>query len=269
MNLINFNRTCRRAANNLTKKRRRKAFSLVELVVVILIIAILAVSVFAGGSAAIKKSQVSRATSDLHNFAIAIETSMNETPSVANIVKDTYSSVRADGGMMEIVDAVNRNLTADYQLDAANPVQDINGKNLNVLNNNTSLILQSSKTDAWDNPYYVIFDFGERHCTGQSDFYITVVSAGPNAQTTVGGKIEADDIFLLVQYSDGDVSAMTYSVDTDKMYVAANVDDTTGSYDLTAKDKTNTSVKGSAGELLYSGGENYNGYTGADLPINF
>ena len=80
------------------KKNHRKGFSLVELVVVILIIAILAVAVFAGGSAVIKKSQVSRTTSDLHNFSVAVESTLNETPAVANMGK--YEDMSA-GKMLE------------------------------------------------------------------------------------------------------------------------------------------------------------------------
>ena len=209
-----------------TMKRRkaRKGFSLVELVVVILIIAILAVAVFAGGSAIIKKSQVSRTVSDLHNFSVAIEAAMNETPAVAN------SSKESDAGFQNVINAVNTNLPADYQLTRL--AADKSGNTVtkqSVLNpaddaakTGHYVIYESAKTDAWDNPYYVIFDASERHVAGNSEFYITVVSAGANAQTTItsdttGNGIEADDVFLLVQYSNGDVSAVTYKVESDKM----------------------------------------------------
>lgn len=249
------------------KKKSRKGFSLVELVVVILIIAILAVAVFAGGSAAIKKSQISRTTSDLHNFSIAIEAAMNETPAVANMKAKTFSGDPND--MKSIVDAINANLSADYQLDTtAGAVADVTSGNLKITNTTSSLILKSAKSDAWDNPYYVIFDFGERHRKGQSDFFITVVSAGPNAQTNVGGNIESDDVFLLVQYSDGDVSAVTYNVDTDDLQVT----DTSGTgneYSLVKKTKADTTTKGAGGTLLYAGGADNTTYAGGVLPVNF
>ena len=54
--------------------KKGKGFSLTELVIVIIIIAILALAVFAGGSAAIRKAKISRATSDLHNFDVALQT---------------------------------------------------------------------------------------------------------------------------------------------------------------------------------------------------
>ena len=91
-------------------RKQRKGFSLVELVVVILIIAILAVAVFAGGSAVIKKSQVSRTTSDLHNFSVAVEAFLNETPSVANM------SSYKDMSDKKVLDSLNAGLAEDYKL---------------------------------------------------------------------------------------------------------------------------------------------------------
>ena len=255
------------------KNMKRKGFSLVELVVVILIIAILAVAVFAGGSAAIKKSQVSRTTSDLHNFSIAIESAMNETPAVANMKANSFDGSAAND-MKAIVAAVNNNLPADYQL-GTTAEADVPTGNLKISNPTTSsaLILKSAKTDAWDNNYYVIFDFGERHCTGQSDFYVTVVSAGPNAQTVVGGAIESDDVFLLVQYSDGDVSAVTYNMSDDTLKTAVN-NDTDKTYTLVDKPTaTFCTVKGAtpATHMIYAGGEDNKTYTDTSnlLPVNF
>jgi len=147
--------------NILKNQKKRKGFSLIELIVVILIIAILALAVFAGGSAAIKKSQIARTTSDLHNFSIAVEAAMNETPSVANIT--------AESGMTgTIVKAVNDNLPADYQLHraAAKPtgnLQLIQGTTDTQGKTDTFVVYESDKTDAWGNPYYVVFDATERH----------------------------------------------------------------------------------------------------------
>ena len=251
------------------KRKARKGFSLVELVVVILIIAILAVAVFAGGSAVIKKSQVSRTVSDLHNFSVAIEAAMNETPAVANMSAKTFTGTSGD--MKAIVDAVNANLPADYQLDTTAACADETSGNLKVTNSTSALILKSAKTDAWDNNYYVIFDFGERHCKGQSDFFVTVVSAGANAQTNVGGNIESDDIFLLVQYSDGDVSAVTYKVEENKMQVTKDITDASTEFKLENSATAGKTVtkKGTAGTMMYAGGADNTSYTESALPVNF
>lgn len=259
--------------SKMKQRKARKGFSLVELVVVILIIAILAVAVFAGGSAAIKKSQVSRTTSDLHNFSIAIEAAMNETPSVANML--------ANDSFDKIVAAVNNNLPADYQLKATAVAANVTDKNLKLTIDSRSpsaatdkasyVIYEATKTDAWDNPYYVIFDCGERHEAGQSDFFITVVSAGPNAQTNVGANIESDDIFLLVQYSDGDVSAVTYNCDGGTLKTPAATYTPSAPVFTEMKGNTYLTTKGTpAGTpALYAGGTNNADGRPLLLPVNF
>ena len=203
------------------KRFARKGFSLVELVVVILIIAILAVAVFAGGSAVIKKSQVSRAESDLHNFSVAVESTLNENPSVANISNDKDNKIQG------ILAKLNANLPEDYQLSLVETAKTGNITCAYAKTaDSTYIIAQSVKTDAWDNPYYVVLDATDRNGSGKSDFFITVISAGPDAKTNLDGAIggtnaitetnnKADDIFLLVQYTDGDVSAVAYNCASD------------------------------------------------------
>ena len=204
------------------KRNARKGFSLVELVVVILIIAILAVAVFAGGSAVIKKSQVSRTTSDLHNFSVAVEAVLNENPGVANISTDSA----ANREITAIMDKLNANLPEDYKLTKIAAAQATGNITYDYTGTDggTYIIAQSAKTDSWDNPYYVVFDATDRNPNGKSDFFITVVSAGPDAKTDVDGVIggtntlasgKADDVFLLVQYTDGDVTAVTYNCASD------------------------------------------------------
>ena len=226
------------------KKNHRKGFSLVELVVVILIIAILAVAVFAGGSAVIKKSQISRAESDLHNFSVAVESFMNENPKVANVTGQGSSSQLA---FAQIVTKLNANLAEDYQivndattadslklektdtakigqvLATSSAVADSNG-NITLMKagdvSTNVAVYQTIKEDPWGNPYYLILDSGERHGTVNSDFYIYVISAGPDAKTELAGVIggttakKADDVFLMVQYENGDVSAVTYDMNS-------------------------------------------------------
>lgn len=212
------------------KRNARKGFSLVELVVVILIIAILAVAVFAGGSAVIKKSQVSRTTSDLHNFSVAVEAVLNENPGVANISADSAAN---HNEITAIMDKLNANLPEDYKLTKITAKQDTGNITYDYAgtDGSTYIIAQSAKTDSWDNPYYVVFDAVDRNSNGKSDFFITVISAGPDAKTAVDGTIggtnslasgKADDVFLLVQYTDGDVTAVTYNCASDAEKIMTN-----------------------------------------------
>jgi hypothetical protein len=148
---------------------------------------------------------------------------MNETPSVANMSNATQFEA--------IEKAINNNLATDYKIEKL--TEDSTGNLTTVKSandaNSTYTIYKSAKTDAWGNNYYVILDATERHDSGISEFYVTVVSAGPNAQTTISNVrtkdtkgIEADDIFLLVQYTDGDVAAKTYNCASDTLVNGAN-----------------------------------------------
>lgn len=180
-----------------------------ELVVVILIIAILAVAVFSGGSSVIKKANIARVKSDLYNFTIPVEQFLCSTPSVANDTTTANFSTPSS----KYVQALNKILPADYQLSSIS-ASDLNG---NVTANvaSTSVAFKSKKTDAWGTPYFVVFDYEDRHSDHSSDFYITVVSAGPDSQIEIGGTIGDDDIFTLCQFSNGEVTSKTYNAATD------------------------------------------------------
>ena len=196
--------------------KNRKAFSLVELVVVILIIAVLAVAVFAGGSKTIRKSQVSRTVSDLHNFSIAAETLLNENPTVANI----SGAVGAAGctKIAEIGVKLNALLSSDYKLTAVTEAVtgNITASATATTGDGAYIVYKSDKTDAWGNPYYVVLDSDDHN--GGTEFYVTVISAGPNAKTAINssdkGAIDSDDIFMLAEYKNGDVASATYDWST-------------------------------------------------------
>ena len=244
--------------------RRRRGFGLVETVICIVIGAVLAAAVFAGGASTIKKSQVSRTSSDLHNFSIAIETFLNETPSVANSHQGS--------NFEKFIKAINYNLPADYQLSetkittsATTTAISESGGNITVNSivndaNTNVAVYESLKTDAWGNHYYLILDNGERHGKDNSDFYITVVSAGADAKTELAGRIgglgtdakNIDDVFLVVQYTNGDVSAYTYE--------AATM--TLNYYDVT----NNKLEKLTLGDALYSAAD---GDSTVKCPVNF
>ena len=186
----------------------KNGFSLVELIVVILIIAILAVAVFAGGSAAIKKAHIAKATSDLHNFQIAVEMTLNESPRVANIATETKKAQ-----LESIMDALNGNLAADYKLTAVDGTLTGNITKTAATTDDASFIIcRSDKTDSWGNPYFVIIDRAERGGSSASEFYMTTVTAGPNAILHLDGAIDGDDVFSLTSYADGDVISAIYNM---------------------------------------------------------
>ena len=195
-------------------RTRRRGFGFVETVICIVIAIILGASVFAGGSYVVKKSQNNRTSSDLYNFSIALETFLNETSKVANCA----STADFAGYLKDI----NEILPTEYQIGttAITTVAESGGNiTINSVVSATTphvAVYESAKTDAWGNHYYVILDFSERHGANNSDFYITVVSAGADARTDLAGKIggdsaQSDDIFLLVQYTNGEVSSFTYT----------------------------------------------------------
>ena len=191
--------------------QKGKGFSLTELVIVIIIIAILALAVFAGGSAAIRKAKISRATSDLHNFDVALQTYMG---SKRDPVKLTNLSPKAD--FDKVIDGLNPFLPMGYSVESVSlPTSG------NIYSSVSSLnVYASEKKDPWDNPYYLLIEAQERN-VGCTEYYFTVISAGPGSQADIGGPVDKDDIFLLAQYSNGTVSSHTYSMWKDKQ-------DTTG-----------------------------------------
>lgn len=194
--------------NSRRLKNGKHGFSLVELIVVILIIAILAVAVFAGGSAAIKKAQKARAISDLHNFQIAVAMTMNENPQIANIEAATKKDK-----LSAIMNALNANLPADYKVTLQTDAMTGNISMAAQDDVNADFIIcKSEKTDAWDNPYFVIIDAAQRGGSAASEFYMTTLTAGPNAILNLDGSVDKDDIFDLTSYSDGDVISEIYNI---------------------------------------------------------
>ena len=165
-------------------------------------------AVFAGGSAAIKKAHIAKATSDLHNFQIAVEMTLNETPRVANIATETKKAQ-----LESIMDALNDNLAADYKLTAVDGTLTGNITKTAATTDDASFIIcRSDKTDSWGNPYFVIIDRAERGGSSASEFYMTTVTAGPNAILHLDGAIDGDDVFSLTSYADGDVISATYNM---------------------------------------------------------
>lgn len=183
--------------------RRTSGFSMVELVIVILIIAVLAVAVFVGGSAAIEKSRDKRVTSDFKNFEVGIEECLYSNQQFQNGA--TLSTLSAQ---QDAVLELNPYLAANYAFDI-NTLAPSAG---DICNSDTSLYaFPSKKLDPWGNPYYFVADSQPRN-ENMTETYITVFSAGANGKADIGGTVDGDDQFLLVQFVNGEVLTKTYKI---------------------------------------------------------
>ena len=185
-------------------KRFSHGFSLVELVIVILIIAVLAVAVFAGGSITIAKSRDKRVTSDFHNFEVGIENCLYSNQQFQNGA--TLTTLAAQ---QEAVLELNPYLSESYAFDA-NVLAPATG---DICNTDASLYaFPSEKLDPWGNPYYFIADSQPRN-EEATETYITVFSAGENGKADMGGTLDSDDQFLLVQFINGEVLTKSYRME--------------------------------------------------------
>lgn len=187
-------------------RKTRRGFSLVELIVVILIIAILAAAAFVAGASGLNKANVSQTTSNLHNFSVAVEAYMNSNPGLANIATGTGETAP---DIEAIIKSLNNDLDPTYAITTDKLVT---GGNMKAsVSDTVHFAYASAKTDAWKNPFYIIFDAAERTGADNSDYFITIISAGADAKLDLDN-IGKDDIFVLVQYTNGSVSSITYDM---------------------------------------------------------
>ena len=198
---------------------------MVELVIFMLVAGILVSASYSGISNLMNKAKISTATSDLHNFSIAVEAALNSTQSVGNASNNGIGGERQPGKsdpMEDLLFAMGMELSADFAM-LSSPAESSGEGSAKIkvpasAAGATYVIYETAKEDPWGNPYYIIYDVGERHTEMQSDFYVTVVSAGTNGHLDIGGHMEKDDIFLLGQYMNGEVSAKVYNCASDKIY---------------------------------------------------
>ena len=185
------------------KKRLSSGFSMVELVIVILIIAVLAVAIFAGSSIAVEKSRDKRVTSDFHNFDVGAENYLYSHQQFQNGA--TLTTLAAQ---QEAILDLNPFLSANYAFDTSVQAPSTG----DICNTDSSLYaFPSKKLDPWGNPYYVIIDSQSRNLN-ETETYLTVFSAGKNGKADMGGTLDKDDQFLLLQFMNGEVVSKTYSM---------------------------------------------------------
>ena len=197
--------------------KAKKSIPVVAKVVIIgMIVAFLATGIYVVSSYAWKQSRIDKAASDLNVFAKAAEKFLRETPSVANAGgKDKNKFGDMDGAFVKSLNAV---LPSEYKVTETVAENSMPCDKVAVSEAKNAIVFKSMKVDPWGNPYFVIFDPSERHELQNNDFYITVISAGPNMETTVNGNIDADDLFMLAQYKNGDIESETYNVAEDTIF---------------------------------------------------
>lgn len=71
-------------------------------------------------------------------------------------------------------------------------------------------VYQTAKHDLWGRPFFVIFDANKRNPSANVEFFVTIVSAGPDGVLDVAGSIGDDDVFSVTQYSDGSIASVSY-----------------------------------------------------------
>lgn len=177
-----------RMANRMANKKR-KGFTLVELVVVILIIAVLAAIAFMGGATAIRQSRESRVQSDLKNFGTYVQDMLYDNPNLQYHEKYsdgeyyTYDPAdhtfdgQAQGGTA-FADTVIDDFATDYAVGADREAV------LNLLNGDathdgylTDDFQLTAIVDAWDNPYCFAYDQQAAGGTVKNSACIVVISS--------------------------------------------------------------------------------------------
>ena len=189
-----------------SSKRTRRAFSLIEIMLGIVLIAILSAVAYRYVSSNMLKARVSSTVSDMSNFTTSIETAMMENSGIGN------ATLKTDPQFTDFVRSLENNLPQGYKLGTALDT-DVSTGNIqhSVATPTAYAVYKVDAKDPWDNNYYVLVDT-TAHKTGTADFTVTVISAGPNGKTNITGAIDADDIFVLAQYQDGEIALSTNNV---------------------------------------------------------
>lgn len=202
-------------------KVNKRGFTMIELIGAMVIIAILTVAGITAIATAISNSRMSATQTDLSGFQTPIEQFLLENPQMA---KST--------NVHDIAASLNDYLEGEMQFkavpsDTSNTTATVKG-------------WQTKRNDAWDQPFrIVIIPDNHTATTGpnnaqDTELRIFVVSNGKNsttadtAETTAGKNINVDgddDMFLMVQLVNGQVSHGMYGMrDGDSLFATADAD---------------------------------------------
>lgn len=161
---------------NILKAKKRKGFTLIEMVIALLIIGIVTAIAFFGGEQLIASARDARVTSDFRSFDIAIKQMLLENPDLMSVENTDDSEA-----------LLNKYLSEELRITGG----------------------KSSKKDPWGESYQVSFSTASRD--GGSEFYVMVVSGGENV-TIATDALEGDDLGLTVILRDGNVRSETFGL---------------------------------------------------------
>lgn len=194
--------------------KKKKGFSLAEVIVTVMIVGVLMSTVFIGGSKAVNDARKTGVVRDLQHFDAAVTTALFDHPEAAAIKNNNPTGILA-----RLIETINGYLDSNEQIQnptIALTTEDGRGS-ISIFpttaNSGAYAIFASGKEDPWGNPYYFIFDSSNRK-PNNAEFHISVVSAGPNTSAEIGGRIDSDDIFLLNELVNGRVYSAIYDCST-------------------------------------------------------
>ena len=169
--------------------KKRKGFNLVELLVVMIIIAILVLVAFFSGKKYMTKAYMTNVQNDFHNIEVTVTQMLLEHPEYINLKSTTTNFVS------KCVSSVNRYLAEE------------------VAASGTSIPVTLAKLDPWANDYRVYFITDD---TNSKYFRFCVVSNGPNTKAHAdAGKIDKDDLVLVMELKNGEVKSKMYGFTED------------------------------------------------------
>ncbi len=172
--------------------KKHAGLTIIETMAVIVIIAILATIAASGISSYIDRANYTKTASDLGSYDYAIQTMMLEHPAVVSGASETDDAATEAA----ILDLMTTTFPVELSMDATTE--------------------QPTMVDPWGNTYMVEIDYGSKTTEYTTECFIYIYTYGSDA-TTAG----ADDAYLVVQYSDGEVfSDIQTNVDYDGTHVA-------------------------------------------------